>query len=128
MGCDIHPAIEVLEHDEAFSWMLVAIPERDRNYELFSLLAGVRGNFEPWVEPPRSTPVQVNYLTKQVLDEDGHTASWFTLEEALKFVMPENANERTKLQWNRWIVTMKFYAELYGVGPEHVRAVFNFDN
>lgn len=138
MGCDIHPAIEVaesLKDPEWYRWKFVAMPDRSRNYEFFSLLAGVRGEHEAWIEP-RGLPERVDWATRSSDDGLGvtgvvngdHTGSWFTLEEARKFALPPEASEYTRMQWGRWLRTMEFYADLYRVSPAQVRAVFNFDS
>ncbi len=57
----------------------------DRNYRLFSVLAGVRNysENEP-IAQPRGLPSDVSDATKAQSDHwdgDGHTHSWFTLKE-----------------------------------------------
>ena len=134
VGCDIHAAIEVREYNEW--WTFVAQPSVRRNYELFSLLAGVRGEHEPWI-PPRGLPDRrtISYdawhegngnYGEGVVDGD-HSASWFTLEEAQRFRLPE-CNDSTRTQWNMWLHTMNFFAKLYNVSADRVRVIFNFDN
>jgi len=58
-----------------------------RNYYLFSILAGVRGDEEP-IDYPRGIPEDCSsgysYVTNQ-WDGDGHSHSYFTLKELLEF-------------------------------------------
>lgn len=127
MGCDVHPLIEYRDFDNW--WSPAAIPNRERNYEFFSLLAGVRGEYEPWVEP-RGFPensYSYNYGKDGIVNGD-HTPSWFTLEEAENFVCPADAWEATKVQWSHWLETMRFFAQLYHKKTSEIRVVFNFDS
>lgn len=125
MGCDIHPIIEYRERDD--DWDIVAIPDHTRNYEFFSLVAGVRGEHEAWVEPRGLPKKDYAYDYETYVDGD-HTPSWFTLEEAERFQLPEDVRDYTRLQWHRWLETMRFVAKLYKRLPCDVRAVFNFDS
>lgn len=59
---------------------------RNRNYNLFSILAGVRGNDE--ICPPRGLPDDVSDIVKKESDRwdgDGHSHSYFTLAELKKY-------------------------------------------
>src|SRR5581483_6649473 len=113
MGCDIHAFIERRERDangRPASWVHVPAPvvpdepenEYDffddgsrrpvpadigRKYDLFALLADVRnrGEIEP-IAPPRGLPEDVSEPVRResdVMGADGHSHSWFTLEELL---------------------------------------------
>jgi hypothetical protein len=107
MGCDIHLYTEKLksvnsvdkwvncdhwklnpyfgydEYEE--EWELVSL-YRGRNYGLFSLLAGVRGNDE--ICPPKGLPDDVSDIIKKNSDRwgsDGHSHSYFTLAELKEY-------------------------------------------
>lgn len=59
---------------------------RNRNYSLFSILAGVRGNDE--ICPPRGLPEDVSDIVKKESDRwdsDGHSHSYFTLAELREY-------------------------------------------
>jgi len=56
-----------------------------RNYQLFSILADVRGNYSPIVEP-RGIPEDASYGYKYMCDQwdgDAHSHSYYTLTELL---------------------------------------------
>jgi hypothetical protein len=93
MGCDIHPHIQFVHrpgldgHKEFLdSWTVVL----SRDYQLFALMAGVRGDLEP-VSEPRGLPEQISWEIDEEAFEyaggekrpepDWHTYSWLTLDE-----------------------------------------------
>jgi len=108
MGCDIHICTEikkVVEGTEewfnADNWKFNPYFKEDeeegeleyeiksiynnRGYNLFALLAGVRNYSEVVpIDEPRGIPKDVHSVTKREYESwglDGHTPSWFTLEE-----------------------------------------------
>ena len=113
MGCDIHLVLEKQVKVRglfrwvgvnAFPYMLSTVynrkgdeyvtttgnthyPVRDRNYDLFATLAGVRGEGPK----PRGLPDDASDLTIMESDlwgEDGHSHTWMLMSEALPiFVM-----------------------------------------
>lgn len=81
MGCDIHMHVEC-KHDGVWKRHNVEI-YKGRNYELFGILAGVRGNSTP-ISYPKGLPVDVSYEVMQGHDLWGwgnHSASWLTFDE-----------------------------------------------
>jgi hypothetical protein len=75
MGADIHTIVQVKKAGE---WVTVAKNVADgRNYELFGLLAGVRGDEGP-IEPLRGLPPGIEEI-------EGATDSftWYTLHELM---------------------------------------------
>lgn len=108
MGCDIHISVEKkvkgiwtgvsdkfapknpywTESAKPGSWNYKKNYWRlGRNYDLFSILAGVRGEWEPMISP-RGLPEDCSKLTlkKYSLDKlDAHTESFYTLKELLSF-------------------------------------------
>lgn len=59
----------------------------DRNYDLFNVLAEVRGN-GPSISPPRGLPDDVSSVVKKESDRwngDGHSHSYFTLAELKEY-------------------------------------------
>lgn len=104
MGCDIHMYVEKYSEAEK-RWMSADVWEESdysihqmdisnhiysgRNYELFAILANVRNgdNFKP-ISEPRGVPKDVSWLVKKAvngMNGDGHSHSYFTLEELVKF-------------------------------------------
>jgi len=85
MGCDIHAYIEVVhkgdqqrEFVDDFGHIYLG-----RNYELFSLMAGVRGGLEP-VVGPKGIPTNISPGVHSAFTEwgiDAHTPTWLSLEE-----------------------------------------------
>lgn len=109
MGCDIHPILERRWKDErtgktkwvgikeygytyADVWIggkeiaknyLVRDRAKERNYELFAKLAGVRGEGPD----PRGMPDDISDMGRMLMDQwggDGHSHSWCTAEEWCK--------------------------------------------
>lgn len=78
MGTDIHLHLEVQIDGQ---WHHYGAPSVGRYYDLFGLMAGVRGDQEPIVQP-RGLPVDASALTRLCFKrDDGHTASWLEAEE-----------------------------------------------
>ena len=118
MGCDIHGWVEKKVNDKWVAYL--ELRDRERNYERFAALAGVRG------EGPQAkgVPPDVSETTKLHIDEegaDGHSHSYMALTEAYKIFRETNRK--------------KFYSEHdafgvddYGEGYGDYRIVFWFDN
>lgn len=104
MGCDVHMYCEVRDAEGA--WQLVDEPRwrdwRDRptiqpysnrNYSVFTILAGVRGDNAPPIAEPRGIPRDVSCALARghLLDGDGstwlgeHSFSHLTLRELLAY-------------------------------------------
>jgi hypothetical protein len=77
MGCDIHIIQEVLIDGQ---WRYYNYRDSmGRDYEMFSVVAGVRGNEDPIVEP-KGHPDNMDWMTKRILEYwklDAHTKTWF---------------------------------------------------
>jgi hypothetical protein len=96
-----------------------------RNYYLFSILAGVRGDDEPIAYPrgiPEDCSSGYSYVTNK-WDGDGHSHSYFTLKELLE------------VDWDSYEVEylsefMESIEKMKSIDndPEKVRCVFFFDN
>jgi hypothetical protein len=118
---------------------------RERNYVVFSLLAGVRdyeGHPEPLFEP-RGVPDDATVEYAEIVEQDGadgHSHSWLTLSEIEAGVMcaadPLDTDPKqtemlvTELRGEFWdglvVGQMRPLAEKYG--SDNVRIVFHFDN
>lgn len=80
MGCDIHAHLEIRCNGK---WEHYSILPIDRWYELFGVMAGVRGTL-PAIVPPKGVPDDMSVITKldwEQWDTDAHTPSWFNEEE-----------------------------------------------
>lgn len=101
MGCDIHIFVEYKIDDTWYDGDYY-MPTRDfsktgrryermeifpgRCYDLFGLLAGVRGNVKP-IKSPKGLPKDCNKGIKieaEKWDSDAHNHSWYTLRELIK--------------------------------------------
>lgn len=101
MGCDIHMCFErlnyknqwvtadrfVCDYDDDRGWFYAVDPiYSDRDYELFTFLAGVRNYYgrEIPVNEPRGLPEDASPQTREYSDSygiDGHSHSWMTVKE-----------------------------------------------
>ena len=82
MGCDIHLHIEVKLEGE---WRHYAAPRCPRDYEVFTIIAGVRGchTVDP-ISEPKGLPEDLTYMTRfdaNYWESDGHSHSWLNLRE-----------------------------------------------
>lgn len=116
MGCDIHLYLERLydgkwvnidywqynryyneaEPDSSEPKMYHVGAYQGRNYELFSILAGVRnyGRNKP-IKQPRGLPVDISSVTKEGYGDGSylHTPSWYTMKELYDYY---NKHSKTK--------------------------------
>lgn len=151
MGCDIHDFVEhrtpsgvwqchhALRNEDGRTWLDdLDIP---RNYALFALLAGVRGEFdfsfgERGFPEDASPPVRKEYETWA---SDAHTPSYLTLRElkqkALELLLFTN-KQQLEVR-NAQQALRKLIEQLSNLGPEEdgpplsdeeIRLVFWFDN
>ena len=81
MGCDIHIHIEVKVDG---CWEHYAAPNVGRNYSMFEKMAGVRGDEENAISPPKGLPDDMSHVTEKSAERwggDGHSHSWLSLPE-----------------------------------------------
>ena len=147
MGCDIHSYVEYRNKDTG-KWNMVRIyvpycwePERldlvepynSRNYELFSMLAGVRGFATP-ISEPRGIPQDASNGVRREYEsvEDWvHTPSWLTLAElrvASKDKKTYNKDERSYLKGLINGIDFMLGASYHWVDDIDARLVFWFDS
>lgn len=96
-----------------------------RNYYLFSILAGVRGDEQPIAYPrgiPEDCSSGYSYVTKQ-WSGDGHSHSYFTLKELLEV----DWNFYQKEYLSEFMETIEKMKSIDN-DPSKVRCVFFFDN
>jgi hypothetical protein len=161
MGCDIHLYVEVktpegwrsadkwttntedydephtdVDYDDRFY--------RDRNYDLFAILAGVRdergfagcdtgAGFNP-IAPERGLPSDVSPNVQKASDQwdcDGHSHSWLTVAELLEYDWTQTTTLRgwvdakSFAEWSRWARKHGEMPESYcgGVSGYNVRHI-----
>ena len=132
MGCDIHGFVEI----ETFTyWDLIAATPRNRNYEFFGIVAGVRNSFNECLAPGRGWPENINESSRLVLEfRDSHSPTWWTLEEMVEF--EPRATKCLNLYtdgigigtYDIWLDWGRLLAKHYGVDEGKVRFVVNFDS
>lgn len=130
MGCDIHLVVERRHEDrwigvhacpyhksrngtEIYWWAVT-----DRNYELFSKLAGVRDYEGSSAATPRGMPDDASDLAlMRVADwgSDGHSHSWCSMREALEFWGPYLFNPVT----DKMIGANNLQPQTIGAGTAH---------
>jgi len=97
-----------------------------RNYGLFGILAGVRGEATPIAEP-RGVPTDASEGYKKVLADWGvnaHTPSWYTLFELLK---PKTyAKLSVSPEFQKAMLNLRKKLKEYNT--KDIRIVFFFDN
>jgi hypothetical protein len=104
MGADIHSHVEL--KDESGIWRVAEWESDDkwaagpfdwRSYSLFGWLADVR-NYSAVtpLDQPRGLPDDVNTGLRTEFDDfgDGHSASWFTVDELLAFDYDQQFEDR----------------------------------
>lgn len=136
MGCDIHAHVEVKVKGV---WEHYNIPDIGRDYDLFSRMAGVRG--DSGVEP-KGLPKKLSFITKYDRKRwgvDGHSDSWLSAKEVS--ALCDYLEARTKKENpKQYYYAEKVFGWLFGSGwdfwkyPqqerdfEDARLVFWFDN
>lgn len=136
MGCDIHLHIEI---KIAGQWHHYACPKIDRNYELFSIMADVRGNL-PAISEPKGLPEDASIITKMNYDEywsgDAHSKSYLNSDELV--ILSASITDHLGLDLEHDILRCYLfgnsfdgfilYPKSYPKEIEDVRFVFWFDN
>lgn len=154
MGCDIHMYVEKLQNEEQqdfedkkpwreiyrpvqriFSdnisaWDINYYGYENRNYTLFAILAGVR-NYKDWepIHEPKGIPDDCSPFVLSEYkdwDTDGHSHSWFTLQELLDYDWGQISEVKKYCSpfIDTTIERLKELGEVY----ENIRIVFWFDN
>lgn len=101
---------------------------RGRNYSLFEILAGVRGDDDNAIEPPRGIPDDASLGYKTVSDRwdgDAHSHSYFTLDELLD--VDWSQYDDRNLYLDEFLATIE---KMKGIDNDtrNVRCLFFFDN
>lgn len=148
MGCDIHSVAQVKRNNQ---WITVEskIGKDARDYELFGLLAGVRGWSEP-IHEPRGVPSDFDMINqyhtfydKKIFDTNifymgEHTYSYYTLEELNDVYDKQNKPCETCGRYKTddviradltWIIShLNKIKEEYIAEDSDIRLVFGFDS
>ena len=162
MGCDIHVYLEKYTSvNGEYKWVNVDHwqlnpdfgsheNEREydlipfywgRNYDLFSILAEVRGSYDP-IDDPRGLPEDVTDATRQEFErwgQDAHTPSHYTLKELKDYLYNNSEDDELTETLKRFVEPMenRFREEFwitnddekrYTVKENAFRVVFWFDN
>lgn len=138
MGCDIHGHFEVKIGGK---WEHYSTTNIWRDYSLFEKMAGVRGDINKAISPPKGLPDDISIITKLDADRwgiDGHHHSWLSSSE---FKVLYNSH-KTRVSTDNWWDIVEQYGFLFGqdfesFSPgaesfpkeiEDFRLVFWFDN
>lgn len=152
MGCDIHMFIEAKKfvngekkwiNCDRFKINIYRGEEGEpdwhhcpiydgRDYSLFTVLAGVRGDLDRAIKEPKGLPSDVTEIVQQhsdYWDIDGHTHSWLTLKELLAYKEDYNINTLLKSLIPVYRSEMRaFREEDLEKFAEEFRIVFWFDS
>lgn len=94
---------------------------RDRDYDLFGFLAGVRGPPAPGFTDVRGLPRDVSLDLKEMYDSGFHSATWYSLRELREFFV--NRRRRFEYFWRALQDIKKLHKD-----PHRIRAVMWFDS
>ena len=100
---------------------------KGRNYQLFELLAGVRGDEDKAITSPRGVPEDCSFGYRTIVEQwdcDGHSFSYFTLSELLEIDWEKYREEYYLDEFIQALENMKAIDSNY----DNVRALFFFDN
>lgn len=134
MGCDIRDVVQVKLNNE---WTTVDHKIfNGRNYQLFSLLAGVRGTLEP-ISEPKGLPegFEINNLNQHNYQNyliwlGEHNFSYYTLKELKKYL--KNTIYSVDCEAHKYLEELenelKKVKKEYKVKSKEVRYVFGFDS
>lgn len=133
MGCDIHMVLERKVNDKwlglhDFPYGSGGWKARDRNYQRFNAIAGVRGD-GPML--PRGLPSDISDLGKFIVDDygsDGHSHTYLSLREALPIFLateywaPNNEREHAEKY------TASYFFDVEEDEVDEHRLIIYFDN
>lgn len=147
MGTDIHVKTEAY-NKETGKWEKLYLYSYDnllngglrevdaystRNYELFSILAGVRGNAIP-IDSCRNIPEDTSIgVTNDVENDEKycHNFTWYTLDELKEAAEDKKCyTKRQRRELKRFIFGVEFVAEAnwYFGDDSNIRVIIYFDS
>ena len=116
------------EYDDEDPYWDCEVYYRDRNYKLFEILAGVRGDEDNAISLPRGIPRDASFGYKTMVKQwssDGHSHSYYTLTELLEIDWDKYDNVYSNFDSiKNSLERMKSIDS----NTDNVRAVFFFDN
>jgi hypothetical protein len=136
MGCDIHCYAEIKYRGK---WRYAGEIEVDRDYELFTKMAGVRDcdkNIEP-ISMPKGRPRDIDELTNCVMNMGNcdHSESYLTFQEIkilFKWIKKRNMPVGDTKLVSYFFCNAPFAEFLDDAelpeGFEDIRIIFSFDN
>ncbi len=145
MGCDIHIVLEqrakggrwigidtYIGHECSYIKGWATPIARERNYDRFAALAGVRGNGPE----PRGLPWDASETVRFLADEwggDGHSHSWLPIKDAERiFSETHHWTEDKRDDFGKSYPAVHFFGVDYSEGSsrsaDDYRIVFWFDN
>lgn len=134
MGTDVEVHMEIKLHPYG-PWEHYGHYSPRRDYDIFGMLAGIRGLGPPLVKP-RGLPLQMSAVTSFHYDmREGHTPSWFTWDEVntlISYIARHGQNAPAPWwTFERWLGDQSY---LFGNGWEKgneavadLRMIFWFD-
>jgi len=124
VGCDIHGWVEAKVGNK---WVAVAeLKDRNRNYERFAALAGVRDYDETSIERPEGVPKDVSDTAKFHIDRwgvDGHSHSYLPLKKAAEIFDETGTLDEFDALYDYFDIELREDESI-----DNYRLVFWFDN
>ena len=102
MGCDVHTFTEVKHKNK---WVLHQVGNVDRNYDMFERMAGVRGETNKAIAPPRGLPLDISDGTRlhyEYEKPDAHSESyltWLEFNQLMKEFRDDNVFLEGQFGW-----------------------------
>jgi hypothetical protein len=135
VGCDIHIYMERMIYTgtgTTRAWELAATEEAcfdHRNYALFGVLAGVRGDGPP-ISLPRGLPADCSQPVREQLEDfhNRHSHTWFTLKDLLEYDWASHPERESCVSFLEWLVALQRASLSIANRPTEYRLVIAFDN
>ena len=116
-------------------WTYAYEVDGDRNYNLFSILAGTRGDCLPLYNP-RGLPSDISDMAKKEYEDwgaDAHTPSWLTTQEFKECLSTtiKRSEDSYRDEMKKWLEPYyEIYEKMYTIESqgELCRMIFGFDN
>lgn len=129
MGCDIHIFIEFRKKGDMDQWRSFGKEvDGDRNYRMFALMAGVRGDATP-IAAQRGMPADVGWTAKDanelyIHDGDEKANNYVTSEVAAKYVASRSSIYINDSQGNpRWVTHPDWHSHSWLTPDELEKAI-----
>ena len=138
MGCDIHFVVEK-KINGRWIGIFKEYPRsgfvKDRDYDFFAAIAGVRGSHPLFNNHPRFIPADISELSLYAIAEgstDDHSHSWMTIKEFSEIALTVNP-DRFVTEWDKkepWepLFGRPLFLNRSADRIEDYRIIFWFDN